>query len=175
MSVLRRTDLETADIEGLWLEVLIAKTRSILLGTLYNPPNSSQYHDAEFVAKFQDILEMATVQGKEVIFMGDLNCNLLAKESIPAECKQLKFLFRDFNFAQLIKNPTRITVDSKTLLDVIATNCQSNVNMSGSASASLSDHDLVFCVRKLNCRKAAAQTRIFRSYANYDPRNSAKI
>ena len=54
---------------------------------------------------------MATVQGKEVIFMGDLNCNLLAKESIPAECKQLKFLFRAFNFAQLIKNPTRITVD----------------------------------------------------------------
>ena len=65
--------------------------------------------------------------------------------------------------------PTRITVDSKTLLDVIATNCQSNVSMSGSASASLSDHDLVFCVWKLNCRKAPAQTRIFRSYANYDP------
>ena len=33
---------------------------------------------------------------------------------------------------------------------------------------SLSDHDLVFCVRKLNHRKAPAQTKLLRNYAKYD-------
>ena len=34
---------------------------------------------------------------------------------------------------------------------------------------SLSDDDMVFCVRKLNWMKAAPETKIFSNYAKYDP------
>ena len=32
----------------------------------------------------------------------------------------------------------------------------------------LSDHELVYCVRKINCKKFPAQTKLFRNYAKYN-------
>lgn len=89
MSAVRRTDLENASVEGLWLELLIPKSRSILVGTFYRPPNSSTYHDKDFMPKFEDMLDGCIAQGNEIIIMGDLNCDLLVKRTIPAECKKL--------------------------------------------------------------------------------------
>ena len=89
VSVVRRTDLENASVEGLWLELLIPKSRSILVGTFYRPPNSSTYHDKDFMPKFEDMLDGCIAQGNEIIIMGDLNCDLLVKRTIPAECKKL--------------------------------------------------------------------------------------
>ena len=101
--------------------------------------------------------------------MGDLNCDLLAKRSIPTECKHLKSLFRFLNFSQLITKLTGIAQTSKTLLDLIAMTCPQNISGSGVISSNLSDHEMVFCVRKLNWMTAPAQTKVFRNYANYDP------
>ena len=39
-----------------------------------------------------------------------------------SECKQLKTLFKCLNFKQLINSPTRISRDSKSLIDLIAVN-----------------------------------------------------
>ena len=46
--VTRRDDLETSDVEGLWLEIHTPKSRSFLLGTFYRPPNSSNHYDKDF-------------------------------------------------------------------------------------------------------------------------------
>ena len=169
VSVIRRTDLEKASVEGLWLEVLIPKSRNLLVGTFYRPPNSSSYYDKDFMSKFEVIVNECTAQGNEIITMGDLNCDFFAKRPIPVECKQLKALFKCLNFTQLITEATRISQGSKTLLDIIATNVPQNISLSGVASASLSDHNMVFCVRKLNHMKAPAQTQLLRNYAKYDP------
>ena len=44
-----------------------------------------------------------------------------------------------------------------------------NICDSGVVSANLSDHELVYCVRKINWRKAPAQFKTFGNYANYNP------
>ena len=97
------------------------------------------------------------------------NPNLLPKRTTESDCKQLKALLRHENLTQLINQPTRITQDSKTLLDIIITNSPHNIRESGVLSLSLSDHDMVFCIRKLNWMKAPPETKIFRNYAKYDP------
>ena len=38
LSVARRCDLEDTAVEGLWLEILLPKSRGFLLGTFYRPP-----------------------------------------------------------------------------------------------------------------------------------------
>ena len=60
------------------------------------------------------------------------------------------------------------------LLELIASNIPQNIRDCGVISASLSDHELVYCIRncKLNWIKAAAQIKTFRNYANY---NQAKF
>ena len=50
---------------------------------------------------------------------------------------------------QLIKEPTRVTLDSLTLIDHIATTNCNNIAESGVLEISLSDHYLVYCIRKL--------------------------
>ena len=84
-------------------------------------------------------------------------------------CKQLKMPFKSLNFKQLINSLTRISRDSKSLIDFVAVNYPQNICDSGVVSANLSDHELVYCVRKINWRKAPAQFKTFRNYANYYP------
>ena len=84
ISVVHRSDLEAPSIESLWLEILVIKSRSFLIGTFFIPPTSSAYYNREFVSKLEDTLEIATAQGREVIIMGDFNSDFLAKRNLSA-------------------------------------------------------------------------------------------
>ena len=73
------------------------------------------------------------------------------------------------NLSQFITKPTHITKHSKTLLDVIITNSPANIRDSWVLSLSLSNHEMVYCIRKLNWMKAPPEVKVFRNYAKYDP------
>ena len=49
---------------------------------------------------------------------------------------------------QLIRDPTRETLNSSTLIDHVATTNKSNVVVAGVHEISISDHYLIYCVRK---------------------------
>ena len=169
MKVIRRPDLEESTIERLWVEVCPPKSRSFLIGTFNRPPTSSNHAVKDFMPIFDSCLRRAMAMDKEVIITGDLNCDFLPKRTTESDCKQLKALLRQENLTQLINQPTRVTQYSKTLLDIIITNYPHNIRECGVLSLRLSDHDMVFCIRKLNWMKAAPETKIFRNYAKYDP------
>ena len=69
----RREDLERPDIEGLWLEVSLPKSRSLLTSCLYRPPNSSNHYDKGFCSKMNNTLNTAVSKGQEVLLLGDWN------------------------------------------------------------------------------------------------------
>ncbi len=85
------------------------------------------------------------------------------------ERKQLKSLFNSLNLKQIINSPTRVAQTSKSLIDRIVTNCSHNISESGVISAHLSNHNMVYCVLKLNWKRAPGQLKIFRNYAKYSP------
>lgn len=51
----RRDDVEDSTVEGLWLEISLPKTHGFLVGTFYRPPNSSKYHDKDFMIKLESM------------------------------------------------------------------------------------------------------------------------
>ena len=55
-----------------------------------------------------------------------------------------------YGLHQLINEPTRITENSATLLDVVFTNCPDNVVCSGVLHVGISDHSLLYAYRKLS-------------------------
>ena len=167
----RRDDLEDSTVERLWLEISLPKTHGFLVRTFYRPPNSSKYHDKDFMVKLESILDKATSEGKELFTLGDFKCDFLIKRSSIPQCKQLKSLFKSFHIKQVIKEATRVTPDSKTLLDLIAANNPHNISCSGVISCSLSDHEMVYCVRKINWKRAPDLIKTFRNYVKYDPKN----
>ena len=148
--VFRRDDLEVDSVEGLWLEVFVEKSRNFLLGTFYRPDSSSKYYDKEFLFKLENVLARVSVEGKEAILISDFNCCFMPSKRSRSDSKQLKSLFKSLSYKQLIITPTRICNDSVSLIDLIASNCPHNISDCGVISSHFSDHELVFCVRKLN-------------------------
>ena len=83
----------------------------------------------------------------------------------------LKNVFSMYGYKQLIDSATRITESSKTLIDVIQTNKSNNISSTAVFPSSLSDHDLIGCVRKLHNIKYQPKTIKCRNYDNYNSDN----
>ena len=116
------------------------------------------------MCKFDDILDIVGIRGQEIIVLGDFNCTFNDKKDYNSECKHLKSIFKMHNLTQFIKTPTRVTNESSTLLDLLASNNPQNISRSGVVTSGLSDHDMIYCVRKLNWRRAPPKIKTFRNY-----------
>ena len=75
----RRHDLEHPELECIWLEILFPKTRGILIGIIYRPPDTSKYLPKQYEEKLSSMLELVSIENKELLMLGDMNCNYLAK------------------------------------------------------------------------------------------------
>lgn len=160
----RRTDLEHTNIECIWIEICPEKAKHFLVGCIYRPPDSSSYLPKNWKNLFSDMLITVNNLEKEIILLGDININYLKK----AEHREIKDIITAQGMKQIVKDPTRVTVDSKTLIDVILTNKQSSISKTTVIPLSLSDHDCIACVRKINHTKTASREITSRNYRTYD-------
>ena len=72
--------------------------------------------------------------------------------------KSYEGVLKLFDFVQLIKEHTRVTSTSKSIIDHILCNVSEKVCQSGVISLGLSDHYLTFCTRKTTkCMPALQQ------------------
>ena len=161
----RRFDLEQPDIECIWLEILFPKTKGILIGIIYRPPDTSKYLPDNYETKFKTMMDIISAENKETLILGDLNCNYQDK----TDHKELKDLLSSFGLKQMIKAPTRITRLSSTLIDVICSNEPLNIFSATVIPAGLSDHELIACVRKMHNIKQKPREINCRNYSKYNP------
>ena len=165
INYVRRADLESRKLENIVIEIILKNSNNFLITTHYRPPQSSNYLQSNYHELFSESLALLSDESKEVILLGDLNVNFLK----PTENREIKSILHENGFTQLIKEATRVTKDSKTLIDIIATNKPATIAASTVIPCSISDHDLIACVRKLNHQKFSAKTVKCRNYASYDP------
>ena len=88
-----------------------------------------------------------------MILLGDTNCDLTRRSSdqlMDNNAKHMADIYELFSFKQLVEEPTRVTLETATLIDHIATTCARNIVKTGVHEVSLSDHFLVYCIRKFN-------------------------
>ena len=105
----RRKDLEINEISCIWLEISQNKGKPFLIGNMYRPPDLR----IEYSGKFEEFIENASEEGKEIILLGDFNKNLL-EDNLDREWQNLTL---SLGLTQLISQPTRVTSSSKTLID----------------------------------------------------------
>ena len=92
-------------------------------------------------------------EGKEIILLGDTSCDLTTKQAnqpIANDTTHVTSLHELFSFNQLIKEPTRVTLDTSSIIDHTATTGARNIITSGVHDVSMSDHYMVYCIRKFN-------------------------
>ncbi|CAB3980238.1 RNA-directed DNA polymerase from transposon BS [Paramuricea clavata] len=68
----RRTDLESNDLEIVWLEINHSNMKPILVAGVYRPPDTNMATDS----KLEDNLSQGYFEGKEFYALGDLNINM---------------------------------------------------------------------------------------------------
>ena len=143
----RRLDVPTDDLELICIKVEPPKSKSFLVLAWYRPPSGPE---GSF-NKLEKALSFLDKEGKEIILLGDTNCDLAPKQAeqpIDNDSKQMLDLYELFSFIQLIERPTRVTPTTSSTIDHIATTCARNIVKSGVQEISLSDHYMVYCVWK---------------------------
>ncbi len=78
----------------------------------------------------------------------------------------MQFLCSLYQIDQLIKESTRLTPKSATLIDLILTNRPENISRSGVIHLGISDHSLVYAVRKFTLPKGRQKIRQVRNFKN---------
>ena len=66
--------------------------------------------------------------------------------------KSLKNIYTNCQFKQKIRTSTRVTDKTSTLIDHLATNRPSHIIKSGIVITGISDHDMVYGMRKISCK-----------------------
>ena len=95
------------------------------------------------------LLNKIDSENLEFHLLGDLNCNMVSLFPERNTCSsELLNILDIFDFHQLITGPTRISLDSENLIDLCITNSPDKITASGTLSAGIRDHSLVYLVRK---------------------------
>ena len=118
----RRNDLEIINFEAVWVEVHI-KNKTILVGGFYRPINAKvEYYDLVS----ENVDRACNTQIKDIVLLGDFKCDA----SKPQNNRILN-LMQQYNFDQLVTEPTHFTENSSSLLDLIFVRNKTNVFKAG--------------------------------------------
>ena len=158
------------EIENIFIDIFLPKTKPLTLGFFYRPPN--QYN---FLHLIEDDFKKLNPEYKELHILGDININTLIDNnrsifeirkntplinSLPSLCKQYIEFCSSFSLKQLISSPTRITCSSSTIIDHILTNTTNIISQSRVIDLGISDHNIIFLTRKMKKIKLNHHTYI---------------
>ena len=136
----------SSEIENIFFDILLPKTKPILIGILYRPPEQSKFLDNLSTS----ISQTCSFNEQEVYILGDLNINLInSQKHTPNGIKRYKEFCSLHGIEQLLTLPTRITKNSSSLLDHVLTNSANRISQFGIVNVGLSDHQLIYCTRKI--------------------------
>ena len=133
-----------------------------MVGTIHIPPNQSY-----FMESFNENLsKVAYTNNVETYILGDLNIylwqnghyvfqkhNLLSCNSVANDVKNYFDFCKMFGLKQLIESPTRITCSIPFIMDHILASFLDRVTQRGILNFALSDHQLIYCTRKITRKK----------------------
>ena len=118
----RRTDLPSQDLELICVEIQPPKSKSYIVIAWYRPPSDP----VDSFNKLETILSYLDQEAKEIILLGETNCNFAKKTvdlSNDMNAMHLRRIYNLLGLTQLVEEPTRVTCETATLIDHIATTC----------------------------------------------------
>lgn len=137
------------NIESIWLNVIV-NSQKTLVACIYRPPS-----EKKFLNKWVPILESVCSKRKNMVILGDFNYDLsYSNKTDNAVTNSFAKSLYSFNLVNLIKQPTRITDTSSSLIDLIITTqlfSKSHICLTGCYDPCISNHHLVYT--SLNFKK----------------------
>ena len=165
-----------SEIENIFFILLLPNTKPIVVRIIYR--QSSQSEILEITNTHFSKLD---TNNNEIYILGDFNINLylnnsyifqknnlLQSQSIPSDIKKCLEFCTMFGLKQLIEVPTSVTCSSSTIIDHILASFPSRVSQQSVIDVGLSDHQIIYCTRKISGIKRGKHNQIrCRSLKNY--------
>lgn len=152
---------EVYDIEYIIVKVTI-EGKLCAIGVLYKPPNSHYTN----LCILTDIISYLLENNIHIlILMGDLNINMLINSPATVYLNNLLLVL---DCKQIVNDPTRITAQTETLLDLIITNSDLDVRNVEVLDVCFSDHNVTSCDVELNGYDYKPLVKEFRSFRNFN-------
>ena len=129
------------EIENIFVDIMFPKTKLILIGIVYRPPDQSGFLESLSEA----ISDTHSFDNQEVYILGDLSIDVIGR---PPLAKMHKEFCSLHGLTQIIDSPTRLTEEISTLSDHILTNSNEKTKQFEVLDVSLSDHQAIYCTRK---------------------------
>ena len=152
--------------EVLFLEVSVSNTK-IAIGTMYKPPKIPY----GVFATVQENLAYVSTKYNHTIICGDFNTDMLDPESRSTKFFHLNLL-EPLGFTNVVKEPTRITESTSTLLDLFLV---SNVDCVKKCNVvdipGVSDHCLIYMAYNVCKPKYKPRTITKRCFKNFEKEN----
>ena len=149
-------------MESIFFDILLPKLKPILLGVIYRPPDQSGF----LKILSNSITKANRFDTHEAYILGDLNIDI--NTNFTNSSKRYNEFCLSHGLKQLIVSPTRITETRSSLLDHILTNSHDKVSQSGVVDSGLSDHQMIYCTRKVTKQESNEHMDItIRSLKNY--------
>ena len=102
-----RNNLDVDNLEAIWIELFLKKTKPIVAGCVYRPPNK-----LNFFEEFKGVLSKIELQCERIV-LGDFNICELHEQS--KFLKEYLGILTENTMSQLIKELTRVTDRTATL------------------------------------------------------------
>ena len=106
----RRIDLESSEVESIWIEIKIKNSKSFLVCSVYRPPSAN----AEWCEKFAKQIEKSLSITDEIYIMGDINYDW--KKGGPPS-SMWKPIVEINDLQQIIDQPIRVKTYFSTTID----------------------------------------------------------
>ncbi len=163
LNYIRREDLESMNMETIWIELTPRNHPRHLICVAYRSPD---YTTNTLIDLFSEQLTNAYIECEQITILGDFNIDLLKYDN---HSKTWLEIMEYYQFTQLINEPTRVTEKSKTLVDHILTPIPEKMRCTKVAKIGISDHFHTIAVFKDSFGNKQTHTSIkYRCYKNFD-------
>jgi hypothetical protein len=153
--VRRRPDLETKEVECMWLELKTPRKPPLLIGFVYrNPAATFEWYD-DFLSMCDRICNTST------LLLGDFNIDMLKPH--PAWDSTITLL----GLKQLVNSSTRITSTTSTLIDHIYSTKPEAISNVSVGNLSISDHYPISCTWSAKLPKARKGCHSYITYRTF--------
>jgi len=153
-------------VEALAIQSKLGRHNALLLGLYRSQKATGRDYYLRLENELHDVISWASIQSELLIVTGDLNLNKLRTDR--RECKILCDVEDVHGLTCLIDKPTRTTVKSQTLLDVILTNKPELFTSCDVYDPGISDHAAVYGVMTTRAKHLPTKVISFRSFKSFN-------
>ena len=165
-SFIQRKELIPNQLEMVCIEICRKYGKLFLISAWYRPPNSN----IDLFDSFEMFINKCEIESKELLVLRYLNCDS-NKTPLDSHTQKLKNICVLYQLSQIIDEPTRVTKFSATQIDLIlAANNPESISNHGVIEIGISDHSLIYAVKKLVPLKGQRTCSEVRNFKNFNER-----